>query len=166
MKIKRSIFLFLAVAGSLLAMQSCDKCTESGTVTISGDAQKFSITYLANDSVNTNYVDSIYNTSNVNMFLNTNGGKGGYSTLTDDLSDGKIGPFSYTNSPTRAQMGVPYDYVYIIQKDTFGIDTFRVEFLATVDECKEYWSQINYYRNGTLMAEYQGQEIADIVIIE
>lgn len=118
-------------------------------------------------------MDSIYNINNITILLNTSGGKGQYKSITnlEDFADGKFGPFAYSatkpfgsnESPTY---GVPYDYVYVIQKDTFGVDTFQVKFLANVDECHEFWQQIEYYKNGDIIASMKGSEIANIEIVE
>lgn len=165
MKLK-SVLLYLFVAPAFIFMaQSCDTCDESGTVTLSADAQSFSLVYL--DTAGTNYVTSIYNPNNVNVLFNDNlNGVGQYKPYTEDLSDGKIGPFTYTATPSPAQKGVLKNQYYIIQKDTFGVDTLRIVFYPAVDECKEFWSVIEYYLNGELLSQYNGLEIAEHTITE
>lgn len=164
MKIRKA-FLFLAAGVATLgALQSCNKCTESGDVTFDATKQYLQITYV--DTAGRNYIDSIYNLSNVNVLINTNGGVGAYQPIGEDFTDHKIGPFTYTTLPEPAAFGVPYDYYYIVDKDTFKTDTFRIQFLATVDECQEYWAQIKYWKNGTLIAECDGKEDCSISITE
>jgi hypothetical protein len=164
MKIRKA-FLFLAASvATLAALQSCNKCKESGTITLDASTQFLSITYL--DTAGRNYIDSIYNWSNVNVLINTDGGLGAYQPYSEDLTDHKFGPFTYTTQPAPASFGVPYDYYYIIDKDTFKTDTFRIQFLPTVDECHEYWAQIKYYKNGQLLGECDGKEICEIEITE
>jgi hypothetical protein len=164
MKIRKA-FLFLAAGVATLgALQSCNQCKESGTVTFDATKQFLSIEYR--DTAGRNYVDSIYNLSNVNVLINTNQGVGSYQPIIEDLTDHKIGPFAYTTTPEAAAKGVPYDYYYIVDKDTFKTDTFRIQFLATVDECHEYWAQIKYWKNGVLISECDGKEDCQLIITE
>lgn len=161
----RKALLFLAVAtATIVSLQSCNKCKESGTVTFDPTKQFLSVTYV--DTAGRNYMDSIYNLFNVNVLINTNQGVGAYQPFTEDFADHKFGPFTYTTQPSPAGLGVPYDYYFILDKDTFKTDTFRIQFLATADECHEYWAQIKYYKNGTLIAECDGKEDCQITITE
>lgn len=167
----RSAFFLLLFGLTFTLFQGCDTCTNTGTITIDEVSQNFSITYKTANGVN--YMDSLYNLNNITVLLNTTGGKGQYKSLTnqEDFGDGKFGPFPFSQTKPFGSnefptYGVPYDYVYVIQKDTFGVDTFQIKFLAQVDECHEFWQQIEYYKNGDPLASIWGNEIADIEIVE
>lgn len=157
MNLKRALFLLVLIPMLALAFQSCNKCKETGDIDFSASAQSLSVTYV--DSADSNLVN-IANPSNITVLLNTEGGKGPYSPLSEDLTDGVFGPFDYTTTPKTAQLGVPYDYVYVIQLDTFAVDTFRVVFVPMVDECKEFWQGLEFYRNDSLVSS--GSEIVDL----
>lgn len=166
MKLK-FVFAYLLIAPAILFLsQGCNQCDVSGgTVTFDASQQFLAITYLV-DSNDANYCTSVYNPANVQVLFNDNGGRGQFVPLQEDLSDGKIGPFPYTTSPALAKKGVFHDYVYIVQKDTFGIDTFNVKFYPAVDECQEFWSLIEFYMNGVLLPEGVGIEICDLTVRE
>jgi hypothetical protein len=164
MKLK-SLFLFVLIAPALIFLsQGCDKCKESGTITIDAASQYFEATYLV-DSNSANY-NTVWRPNAVGVLLSTNGSAGPFAAISEDISDGKIGPFAYSASPRLAQIGKVYDYVYIVTKDTMGVDTFEVIFYPAVDECHEYWGKIEYYKDGQLLSTCSGQEKCSIEIRE
>lgn len=163
MNLKRAFFFLALLPLLTLTFQSCNTCSETGEIVFSSENQNFSVTYVANDSASTNLISSgMANPNNVSVLLNVLGGRGAYSPISEDLTDGVIGPFDYTRTPKVAQLGVLYDYVYIIQLDTFAVDTFRVFFVPTVDECREYWQGLEWYQNETLLDEFTNSEIVNI----
>lgn len=165
MKLKTVISYLLVVPAFMLVLQGCDKCEETGTITFGPANQNISITYL--DSAGNNYLLTRYNLFNTNVQLSTDKGRNGtFQPYNEDFSDGVFGPFEFTATPTPAKLSVFYDYVYIIKKDTFGVDTLRVQFYPSVDECKEFWGQIEYSLNGDPLPQYSGQEIVNLEIIE
>lgn len=165
MKMKAFVIMASLFAGAALMFQGCNKCEETGTVTFAADKQYVALTYLV-DSSGANY-NTIWRQSQIGVLFNDNGGKGQFVSLSEDISDGKIGPFTYSfGVPDAATKGILKHFVYIIQKDSFGSDTVEVKFLPAVDECREYWSLIEYYRNGELLSEFNDKEIAEIEIRE
>ena len=165
MKLK-SLVLFLMLAPAMIFLsQGCDKCKESGTVTFAATSQYFEATYLV-DSSGANYATDVWNPNRVHVVFSSNGKAGPFGALTEDLADGKIGPFPYSTSPVAAKKGIFHDYMYIVTKDTFGIGTFEVKFYPAVDECKEYWGTLEYYRNGTLLTQCTGNEFCKLEIRE
>lgn len=165
MKLKTVIAYVLALPAFLFLVQSCNKCDETGTITFGADKQYLKVTYV--DTAGNNYINSIYNLPNVSvLFSDEKGRNGTFRPYAEDFSDGAFGPFEYTVTPTPAKLSVYYDYWYILNKDTYGTDTFRVVFYPNVDECKEFWGKIEYYKNGDLMADLSGNEIADVTIVE
>jgi hypothetical protein len=165
MKLK-SLFLFVLIAPAvILFTQGCDRCKESGTITISGTDQFFEATYVV-DSNGANYAQTIWRPNAVSVVLSTTGRNGQFAAISEDLSDGKIGPYKYTTSPKLAQKGNAYQYVYIVTKDTFGVDTFEINFFPAVDECKEYWGRLEYWKNGELISTCNDKETCSIEIRE
>jgi hypothetical protein len=165
MKLK-SLLLFMLIAPAMVFLsQGCDKCTETGVITISETGQFFEATYLV-DSNSANYATSVWRPNAVNVLLSTNGKNGPFAPLSENLTDGKIGPFAYTATPKTAQKGATYDYMYIVTKDTFGVDTFQILFYPAVDECHEYWGKIEYYKDGQLISTCEGEETCSIEIRE
>lgn len=162
----KSLVLFLLIAPAIIFLsQGCDKCKESGTVTFAETTQFFTAEYLV-DSSGANYAQSIWRPNFVHVTFSANGKKGPFGALSDNLSDGKIGPFAYTTKPKDAQKGIFHDYMYIVTKDTFGVDTFQIKFYPAVDECHEYWGTLEYYRNGQLLTQCDGKEACEITIRE
>jgi hypothetical protein len=159
------LFVFALILG-VTTLNGCKKCTETGDVTIDATLQYFTITYTEPDG--TNYVDSIFNNSNVSvLYADRYQNNPQYIPLnyTEDFSDGMIGPIPYTTVPDEALIGVPYNSEFIIKRDTYGWDTIRIEFVAQVDECKEFWAEISYYLNGDLVDAFQDEEIANFNIV-
>ena len=164
MKLK-SLLLFVLIAPAFIFLaQGCDKCKESGVITIAETKQYFEATYLV-DSNGANY-STIWRPNNVRVQLSSNGNIGPFAPIVEDITDGKIGPYPYSTFPKTAQIGKPYDFVYIVQKDTFGVDTFQVLFYPAVDECHEYWGKIEYYKDGVLINSCTGKEVCSIEIRE
>lgn len=165
MKMKAFVIMASLFAGAALMFQGCNKCDVSGTVDFAADKQYVALTYLV-DSSGANY-NTIWRQSQIGVLFNDNGGKGQFVSMSEDISDGVIGPFTYSfGVPDAATKGVLKHFVYVIQKDSFGSDTVEVKFLPAVDECREYWALIEYYRNGELLPEYSNKEIAEIEIRE
>jgi hypothetical protein len=165
MKMKAFVIMASLFAGAALMFQGCNKCDVSGTVDFAADKQYVALTYLI-DSTGANF-NTIWRQSQIGVLFNDNGGKGSFVPMSEDISDGKIGPFTYSfGVPDLAVKGVLKHYVYVIQKDSFGADTLEVKFLPAVDECREYWALIEYYRNGELLPEFSNKEIAEIEIRE
>lgn len=165
MKFKALFFTALVTVFASFLLQGCDKCTETGqTITFDENTQYFNITYL--DTAGNNYLDGIYNTANVSVLFNGNAGYGQYTPYNEDLTDFTFGPFPYTIAPANAFKGKYYDYWYIIRKDTMGTDTFRLTFYPNVDECKEYWGELKFYRNGVELDQCNMQEICDVTFVE
>jgi hypothetical protein len=165
MKLK-ALFLFILVAPAVIFLsQGCDKCKESGTIEFDAAKQFFEVTYLV-DSNGANYAQTVWNPLRVEVMFSRNGRSGPFAPLSEDLSDGKLGPFPFTTSPYLAQKGGAYDYMYIVTKDTFGIDTFEVIFNPAVDECHEFWGEIQYYKDGQLLTTCDGKEICSLEVRE
>lgn len=165
MKLK-SLLLFLLIAPAVVFFtQGCDKCKESGTITISETGQFFEATYVV-DSNGANYAQTIWRPNAVSVLLSTNGKFGPFAPISESLADGKIGPHAYTMKPQQAQKGNYYDYMYIVTKDTFGVDTFEIKFYPAVDECHEYWGTIEYWMNGEMITTCDGKETCSIEVRE
>lgn len=165
MKLK-SIFVFLLIAPAVIFFsQGCDRCKEDGTLTLSETGQFFEATYLV-DSNGANYAQTVWRPNGVHVLVSTNGSRGPFAAVSDDLSDGKIGPYPFTVSPQIAQKGKAYDYMYIVTKDTFGVDTFELKFYPAVDECHEYWGTLEYWMNGSLINTCDGKQTCSIEVRE
>lgn len=167
--------LLLACLIGFAWMQGCvEACDPSLNDTV-GD-QFFSVEYK--NAAGDNYLQSIYNLSNVVVFLDTTGGDDAvpeYELITPGFKDGRFGPFFYTGryvvestgQPNTVRLyGIPYKFDYYIKKDTYGQDTLSVEFVMEVDECNNFWKSIKYYHNGDLLPQFNDQEQAEIVIVE
>ena len=163
----KSIITFSTLATALLLfLQGCNNCSvEGGTITFDAASQYASITYLV-DSSGANYCTDIYRPNLVRVMFNNNGGEGQFTQISEDLSDGMIGPLTYTTTPEQATKGTVHHYMYIIQKDTFGIDTLEAKFYPAVDECSEFWSVAEFYLNGVLQPAGSPKEILELVIRE
>ena len=151
MKWKLSIFGIVAFAG--ITLLGCEKCDDNAKLTLAPGEQGFSVTIL--DSNGTN-LSTLVPANQVTVFVSTEGPEGQYVTIRDgsnnpeDLSDGKFGPYDFVTEPQHVSKGVPYNYVYVIQKVGYKTDTIQVKFLAGVDECHEFWQQVEYYINPNL----------------
>ncbi len=166
MKLKMFFAYFLLVPAVLFLAQGCNDCDVAGAqLTFSADNQYLQITYLV-DSNGANYCTDVYNPNNVQVLFNDNGGFGQFVPLSEDLSDGVIGPFNYTVEPNNVRKGEFNHYVYVIQKDTFGIDTVDIKFYPRVDECQEYWGLVEFFLNGVLLPPGPVLEICDVTVEE
>lgn len=165
MKLKAIFFLVTLLAGSAVVFQGCNKCDVTGTIEFGSDKQSFSVRYLV-DSTGANY-NTVWRPGQVGVLFDDEGGEGQYVPIAEDINDGVIGPFTYTiGAPDAATKGIVHDYSYIVTKDTFGVDTFRIKFYPRVDECREYFSVLEYYKNGVLLDQLTGQEVAVLEIRE
>jgi hypothetical protein len=165
MKLKAFVMMVTLLAGAAFVFQGCNKCDVTGTVDFDSATQNFSIRYLV-DSSGANY-NTVWRQSQVGVVFDDEGGKGQFTSISEDISDGLIGPFTYTvGNPDVAKKGIFHDYMYVVTKDSFGIDTFQIKFYPQVDECHEFWSVIEYYKNGVLLDQLTGQESAVLEIRE
>jgi hypothetical protein len=164
MKSKSLILFLFSACAVIFWAQGCDRCKEHGTLTLSETTQFFEATYLV-DSNGANYT-SIWHPDSVTVQLSTNGFEGSFDSISEDLSDGKIGPWAFTVTPHAAKMGSIYHYVYVVTKDRFGADTFEIKFYPSMDECHEYWGRLEYWKDGVLISTCDGKETCSIVIRE
>lgn len=160
---------------ALVSLQSCfDQCDANDLPEVGGEF--FTVTYL--DSTGTNYLASIYDQNGIVVYLDSTGGEDPspeYELIMPGFANDKFGPFLFTERfiDSRNEVfndvllfGREYSFDYYIRKDTYGVDTFRVSFLLSVDECGSSWNSIKYSVNGESLPEYDNQRMADIVIIE
>ena len=163
MKLKGLLILFLLPL-SILTLSSCDVCTETGTIDLDGDNQSITIQYVTSGGVTINPTPD-----KTTIAVNTEGGVGSFALVDETeipVGGGVIGPINYTRlSRDPAVMGQVYDHWYIIQVDTFIVDTLRVNFIPTADECHEFFRVLNFYRNGELQAE-SGSQVANFTWVE
>jgi hypothetical protein len=164
MKSKSLILFLLSAFAVIFWTQGCDRCKEHGTLTLSATTQFFEATYLV-DSNGANYT-SIWRPDSVTVLLSTDGFEGPFAPIPENLSDGKIGPWAFTASPQNAQKGAIYHYVYLVTKDTFGVDTFEIKFYPAVDECHEYWGRLEYWKDNSPISTCDGKETCSMVISE
>ncbi len=107
-----------------------------------------------------NYLDNIYRDDKITVFVDRSGGADEvpeFDLIFPGYENGKFGPFRFTEEwedPASGRVRVEeilqraFAYDYYIRKDTFGVDTFRVEFRVGANECNYFWDYIRYYRNG------------------
>lgn len=164
MKLKSFLYVLL-VPMVLLMAQGCDTCDVSGTIDLSAEKQYLKITYIQ-DSTGKNFASEIWRQTQVSVLWNGNGGDGQFIPISEDISDGAIGPLTYTVAPEMATVGELAQYQYIVRKDTFGSDTIDIKFYPTVDECREYFSLIEYSINGVKQEGFTNAEVAEIEIRE
>lgn len=135
----------------------------------------FTVTYQ--DPAGTNYLD-IYNPAGIVVFLDSAGGANPnpqFERISPGYANGKFGPFTFTEKFWDAAqddinlpllLGRPFAYDYYIRKDSYGVDTFRVEFLLDANNCNNFWRSIRYYRNGDPLPQYNNQKQVDMVFVE
>lgn len=156
-----------------LLLTGCfDKCDDTTPANVKG--LYFTVEYQTPGGQN--YLNSIYNQSNVQVFLDSTGGENTFfEPIFPGYADGKFGPFYFTDrfinkrtdEPEYLQLyAKPYRFDYYIKKDTFGQDKFTVEFLLGVDKCQSFWQILNYYRNDKLIEGFDLNETANIIIVE
>lgn len=165
MKLK-SVVMFLLLAPAMIFLgQGCDKCTESGTIELSETAQVLSITYVLDSNGTNMLTNGVWNPNNVSLRVAPIAANQPQQArpIQDDLTDGTI-DFRYTVDPELANKGSYYQYMLFVTKDTAGTDSFRVNFYPRVDECKEFWSVIEYFRNGQPIGECTDQELCGITV--
>ena len=164
MKFKSIVLFALIMPAIMFLAQSCDTCDQTGTITLSADQQFLTLTYIQ-DSTGTNFTD-IWRPTQVTVLWNGEGGEGQFTPISEDISDGVIGPFAYTVEPQEARLGLLYEYQYIIRKDTFGTDTVDIRFYPNVDECREFFGLIEYAINGEPQPAFDMSQTAAIEIRE
>lgn len=165
----------LLVVWVALLFSSCEEVCETNAKESVGD-EFFTVEYR--NSSGQNYLNSIYNLSNVVVFLDTAGGATPFpefELIRPGHEEGAFGPFEFTDrfvSPVTDRVntiqlyGQPFKFDYFFKKDTYGMDTLSVEFLLEVDECTTFWQYIRYSLNGEPLPEYDGMQQANIVIVE
>lgn len=158
----------------MTAANGCDPC--QGVIDSPVGGESFSVVYA--DAAGNNYLDGTYRIDNVNIFVDSTGGRRGmprFVRVRDDLSDGLFGPFfytqDYTDPATRrflysrlADRDLELDYYF--QRDTFGIDTFSIRARLASSDCAYFWEYLHYLRNGDTLREYDGLREASITIVE
>ena len=161
--------------GLLVGIGGCSPCT-GDEVDDEVGGEFFTVEYRT--PTGANYLTSVYNTDNVIVYVDTTGGASDRPPLKlirPGFSDGKFGPFYFTekfvdlasfkiNDPRL--LGQRFRYDYYIQKDTYGTDVIRVDFLYNPDECARKWEILDFYFNGELQANFSKQRKVDIVITE
>ena len=162
-KFNRALLASLIAFTTLIAI-SCDKCDNEDVLELGPDKQFFTVTYV--DSNGYNALDSVFNTNNVSVFFKENASALAVNTR-EDFTDSIIGPFTYTRQPganngRTVQLGQFYDYYYIINVDTFMVDTFNVRFYPNIDECSSFMQSVEIFRNGNLVSE--GEQIANLTV--
>ncbi len=167
-----SFALALAFLFGLMGLYGCDKCPTTNSIVICSEAggarqQSFAVTYV--DTADVNYISGgIFNLANVRVYLSTDGTEDNLLLIQEDFTDGKIGPFYFTcpEITPNFQDGVVYEYLIKIEKDTWGVDYFILNFATQVDECNKRWSLLKFYRNKIYNPTYTGVEVVDWVIKE
>jgi hypothetical protein len=167
--------LTYVVAAMLLALTACQDPCEGVEQELIG-SESFTVTYQ--NPAGVNYLAGTYNPARIVVFVDTTGGEDPtpkFRLLQPGYANGSFGPFAYTsdfvNKATRAVnysflAAQLYSHDYYIKKDTFGVDTFRVEFLLGADACHYFWESIRYYRNGDPLPQFDDQPNPAIVITE
>lgn len=162
----------------LLAFFSLQSCVEECDPELNDSVGEQFFTVVYETPTGDNYLQSIYNLSNVVVFLDTTGGNDKvpeFELISPGFKDDAFGPFFYTErylvpetgEPNTVTLyGIPYRFDYYIKKDTYGQDTVSVEFLMEVDECNNFWKSIKYYHNGDLLPQFNDAEQAEILVTE
>ncbi|RMG27047.1 MAG: hypothetical protein D6730_07980 [Bacteroidetes bacterium] len=155
--------------------QSCVTPCDSSLNEAVGD-EYFTVEYRT--PAGDNYLDKVYNPSNVVVYMDPSGGKDpvpNFVLVQPAFEEGKFGPFRFTADfidPATQQLntiklyGQAYKFDYYIKKDTYGTDTISVEFLMQVDECNNSWRYIRYAINGIPQPNLEMNQQAEIVIVE
>lgn len=167
-------FPILMIVAIALLPSCVETCPQNEMAEVGGEF--FTVTY--EDAAGVNYLTNVYDQDKIVVYLDTTGGESprpDYELILPGFENGKFGPFTFTerfidptNQAPNAEIlfGQPYSFDYYIRKDTFGVDTFKVDFLLDVDECSSFWRSIRYYRNGEPLPQYDDQQLAEIVIVE
>lgn len=152
-----SRYMMVLLFVSTFTLISCNpECDPANNDPVGGEF--FTVTYETSDG--TNYLRDIYRSDKVTVFVDKDGGSmptPDFDLIFPGYKDGTFGPFNFTedwidpatNLPnTDAVINQPFAFNYFIRKDTFGLDTFRVEFRLTADICNYKWDYIRYFLNG------------------
>lgn len=162
---KLRIWTALVIAGALL-YTGCNKCDNTENVKLDATKQYASIKFY--NRLGESLIDSVWNLSNVNVSFYKSYqdlvSPVGSHLISEDLSDKTMGPFQYTTNPISPKTGVLYDLYYVMNLDTSGVDTFRVRYLYTTDECRTYFQEIKYYYNGTELTDQLNKEAAEVSV--
>ncbi|GAB4411063.1 MAG: hypothetical protein OHK0039_15870 [Bacteroidia bacterium] len=164
----------LLIAALLLLAACAEPCDDSLNPRLGEEF--FTVQY--NNTGGANYLDGTYNPNGIVVFVDESGGTDPnprYELLSPGYSNGKFGPFSFTENFYNAAtdevnvellIGKTFRYDYYIKKDTYGVDTFTVAFLLDANTCNYYWRSIQYYRNGDLLPQYNNQRQVEMVFVE
>ncbi|MCI4669330.1 MAG: hypothetical protein MRZ79_14440 [Bacteroidia bacterium] len=167
---KSSIFLFSVILISL-GLTSCQPdCDPANNGEVGGEF--FSVTYET--PAGDNYLENVYRQDKVTVFVDKSGGTDevpDFELIFPGFKDGTFGPFEFTadwNDPANGRLQVeeilqlPLAYDYYIRKDTFGVDTFRVEFRIGANSCNYFWDYIRYFKNGEELTNNSGSRTVDL----
>lgn len=163
---------------ALLSLSACKKdlCEGKTDPRVGANYQYFTVEY--NDLLGQNKLTNGTFKNGIIAYWNINAIGQGNQVIKEILpayTDGKFGPFAYTDmyvdpvtlKPNKEVMlNRAISYEFFIRKDTFGIDTFRVTYTLSSDECVARWGNIQYSRNGKVLDAYTNQERAAIRIVE
>lgn len=163
------IILFMA---GLWSCRTTPKCEDDGADKY-GD-QEFNVVFVRIDSVNcppdTCLVKDIvlgssknpsYNATLITVLLDTTGNTGSniiFEQPNSYCDNGlrKCGPYRY--GTLDRVVGRDYNFVYsFIHNQTQMMGRVKVNFQMRADECKTFFSKINYYYNNNLLPEYSLQ---------
>lgn len=155
----------------LIVLNSCGPdCDPTKNGQVGGEF--FSVTYETPGGEN--YLNSIYRKDKITVYVDKSGGEDDipdYELILPGYKDGTFGPFDFTsdwNDPANGRLKVeeilqlPMAYDYYIRRDTFGVDTFRVEFRIGANTCNYFWDYIRYYRNGEELTNVSGNRFAEL----
>lgn len=168
--------LVLALAAISFTWTGCQEdCVNVPGVVLG--TQSFTVEYETEGG--RNYVQEIYNPSNLQVTIDYSGGESTSGNFDERLrpgtnADGQFGPFFFTDiyidSVTNLPLLSTYSRLiaqdYYIKKDTFGTDKLTVQFWISTDACNTKWESIRYFLNDEELPEYDMQENPNIVIVE
>lgn len=170
---------FIGLAASILALSTgCqEKCIKAPDLTFG--TQEFTVTYVTPED--TNYIQRLYNLSNVQVTIDYTGGERVNGGFDERLRAGEavndqfqFGSFNFTeryiDSVTNLPLLTVYSRIvrhdYFIKKDTFGTDKLSVEFWIDNNECENTWRSVEYFLNDSLLEAYTDDQFANIIIVE
>ena len=169
------IFLFALGTIGLTFIGCGEDCVDLPDVVLG--TQTFTVEYQTEDG--RNYVQDFYNPANLQVTIDYTGGENVNGSFDERLrpgtnTTGQFGPFyfteryidSVTNLPLLTTFSRIISHDYFIKKDTFGTDKLTVKFWLSTDNCNTKWESIAYFLNDEELLDYNGQENADIVIVE
>ena len=170
-----SLLVKVFILVCLFSFYACEEICDSALNEEVGD-EYFTVEYRS--PAGDNYLEGIYNTSNVVVYMDPSGGENPVPDLQlikPGYENGKFGPFRFTenfidpatqNVNTVQLYGRVQKYDYFIKKDTYGQDTISLSFLMEVDECNNFWRFIRYSINGIPQVQLDLDQQAEIVIVE